>query len=348
MIRKITLFAIALIAAVSMATAQEADETQILQAQIDSLTARLANVEAKNDKWSKVVAALPKISGYAMMGYSWNNEGEGESNFEIPYVRLSLAGDIGKKFDYKVQVELASPKLIDAYIRWKINPSFNVQLGQFHVPFSLEGPLSPTKMETIGNTPLTNLVCKVPDTRDLGIDIYGKFWKHNDRHLFEYAVGVFQGEGKNKADANKSKDVIGRLKFFPIEELCLTGSYSYGERGAGFVVNNRAAAGFEYKDKALLVRSEYMWHKQGTGNAAVKTDGVYAVAMYTIKKFSPVLRYTFTNEQLGAGYREMSYYTAGLNYAPCKYVKFQLNYTLTTSPTVKDYSGVGFLATAMF
>ncbi len=349
MLKKITILFTAFALTASVAMAQEQDDTRILQAQIDSLTARLAKSEAKSEKWGKVVAALPKISGYAMMGYTWNNDGEGESNFEIPYVRLSLAGDIGKMFDYKVQVELASPKLIDAYMRLKVTPAFNVQLGQFHVPFSLEGPLSPTKMETIGNTPLVNLICKVPDTRDLGTSIYGTFLKHNDRHMFEYAVGVFQGEGKNKADANKSKDVIGRLKFFPIKELCLTGSYSYGERGANYVVNNRAAAGFEYIDKSLLVRSEYMWHEQGTGDAALKTDGVYATAMYTIKKFAPVLRYTYTNQQLGAAnYLEQSYYTVGLNYMPCKYVRFQLNYTLTTSPSVKDYNTVGFLATAMF
>uniref|UniRef100_UPI0040575D0C porin n=1 Tax=Alistipes sp. TaxID=1872444 RepID=UPI0040575D0C len=327
----------------------QAVETEELNARIAELEARLDRQAARSERWGKIVDKLPKISGFFQAGYTWSDEDGGSSQFEIPYARISLTGDISKKFDYKLQVELASPKLIDAYVRWKANPSFNVQLGQFHVPFSLEGPLSPTKLEAIGNPRVVSAICKQPDTRDLGLMFYGNFAKVNERHLFEYAVGVFQGEGKNKADANKSKDVIGRLKFFPVENLCLTGSFSYGEHGAEFTQNQRATAGFEWKPENWIIRSEYMWHKQGTTGSALHNDGVYVVAMRQIKKFAPVVRYSFYNQEVaGAGHEETSDFTVGVNYTPLKPLKFQLNYTFTHASVAPDFNTVGFLATVMF
>lgn len=337
-----------------------AQSQEVTSEQIAALNERIAELEkevntqkSRSEKWGKVVEKLPKISGIVKMGYTWTDEEGAETNeFWIQHVRLSFVGDISKKFDYKLQFEFTSPKLIDAYIRWKVNPSFNVQLGQFHVPFSLEGPLNPAKWETVDNAPVTDAITGLPDTRDMGIDIYGQFLKVKDRYLFDYAVGVFQGEGKNKHDANKSKDVIGRLKFFPIEELCLTGSYSYGERGEDYVVNQRAAAGLEYKGKGLSLRSEYLWHKQNGAGGAAPTyqDGFYVVAQYKVKNFAPVVRYNFYNQK--SILSERSDYVVGLNYSPVKPLNFQLNYTLSTvsNPGVDNvnFNTIGFAAVLSF
>lgn len=338
--------------------AQELTQEQ----QIEALNARLTELEqkqekqnARNEKWGKIVEKLPEIGGFAKMAYTWNDGGL--SNFQIQYVRVWLNGDISRQFDYKVQFEFAKPKLIDAYIRWKPTTAFNIQFGQFHVPFSLEGPLNPTKWETIESALVVDEITGLPDTRDLGIAFYGKFGKVADgHHLFDYSVGVFQGEGKNTDDKNKSKDVIGRLKFFPIEELCLTGSYSYGEAGADYIRNQRAAAGVEYKGEAFSIRSEYLWHQQGNGEAAIKNDGCYVVATYKIGKFAPALRYNFYNQQLSdpesgmKSWLEQSDYVVGLNYMPVKNVKLQLNYTLTTfsESTKHNLNTIGFSAIAMF
>lgn len=337
-----------------------AQEQSVTAEQIAALNERIAELEGKveaqksrSEKWGKIVEKLPKISGIVKMGYTWTDEQDAETNeFWIQHVRLILSGDISKKFDYKLQFEFASPKLVDAYIRWKVNPAFNVQFGQFHVPFSLEGPLSPAKWETVESAPVVGAITGLPDTRDMGIDIYGQFLKVKERYLFDYAVGVFQGEGKNKHDANKSKDVIGRLKFFPIEELCLTGSYSYGERGEDYVVNQRAAAGLEYKGKAFSLRSEYLWHKQNgaDGAAPVYQDGFYVVAQYKVKNFAPVVRYNFYNQKSILSQR--SDYVVGLNYSPVKLLNFQLNYTLSNVAAAgvdnTSFNSVGFAAILSF
>ncbi|MBE6196819.1 MAG: hypothetical protein E7137_06965 [Rikenellaceae bacterium] len=329
--------------------AQEQSEMDALNARLTELEQKQEKQNARNEKWGKIVEKLPEIGGFAKMTYNWDDAGT--SNFKINYVRVWLNGNISRQFDYKVQFEFAKPKLIDAYVRWKPTTAFNIQFGQFHVPFSLEGPLNPTKWETIESAKVVDEITGLPDTRDLGFAFYGKFLKAKDEHyLFDYSVGIFQGEGKNTDDKNKSKDVIGRLKFFPIEELCLTGSYSYGEAGEEYIRNQRAAAGVEYKGEALSIRSEYLWHQQGNGELAVKNDGCYVVAAYKVKNFAPTLRYNFYNQQTAAGHLEQSDYVVGLNYMPVKYVKLQLNYTLTTfsESTMNNLNTIGFAAIAMF
>lgn len=56
----------------------------------------------------------------------------------IKRVRLNLAGAIAPKLDYRVQIEFASPKIVDAYLCYKPFDELNVQLGEYKLPFSIE------------------------------------------------------------------------------------------------------------------------------------------------------------------------------------------------------------------
>ncbi|MFR8224368.1 MAG: porin [Alistipes shahii] len=82
-----------------------------------------------------IAARLPRISGYVQTGYEWS---ESSSTFFIKRVRLNLAGAIAPKLDYRVQIEFASPKIVDAYVRYRPFDLLNFQLGEFKLPFSVE------------------------------------------------------------------------------------------------------------------------------------------------------------------------------------------------------------------
>ena len=97
-------------------------------AAIERLTREVEQLKAESQthtKWDKVVAAMPKISGYVMGRYTYNGD---ESTFRLRRVRLSVAGDIGKKIDYKFQAELSSFKLLDAYFNYKPFEQFKVRI----------------------------------------------------------------------------------------------------------------------------------------------------------------------------------------------------------------------------
>ena len=67
-------------------------------------------VSKKITRFEKILAALPKFSGYAQIGYTYQTnvggtDGKNSSSFNVKRMRLILTGDISRTFDYKMQFE---------------------------------------------------------------------------------------------------------------------------------------------------------------------------------------------------------------------------------------------------
>ena len=295
------------------------------------LAARVDALEKQTTTWGKIVANLPKISGYAQLGYQWDNnslDNSSSSNFSVMSVRLSLAGDIGRKVDYKIQLEFASVKLIDAYLRYKINPAFGLQAGQFHTNFSLEGPFGALDMEAITYAPVVSTICGTPDSRDIGIAAFGAAARREGFSIVEYSLGVFNGEGKNKADANRSKDIVGRLKINPVRDLTLSGSYSYGEQGADYIRNVRVSGGIWYHSDQFWARSEYLGLRQKHGATRHVDGGYLSFGSWNSKKtLGNVFRYSYMDNGLSGTYVKQHELLLGYDYRPINHLRVQLNYS---------------------
>ncbi len=318
------------------ATAQTTDEQA---AQIAKLTEEVNQLKANSQKLDKVVSALPKISGYVMGRYTYADD---QSTFRLRRVRMSVAGDIGSKIDYKFQAELSSFKLLDAYFNYKPFESFKVKAGQFKVPFTIENTdYTPTKMiladhplvldrlvgssEKIGATTLKNT------GRELGIDIHGTLLNK----AVQYDLAIFNGAGLNTTDDNKSKDVVGRVKVTPVSGLTLSGSYYWGEFSDAFYTRERWSFGGVYDKNALLIRAEYVGGKTGFEEAELKSDGWYVLGGYRIAggKWQVAARYdSFTENTDDRDNTTQSNYTLGVAWKPIKNLRLQGNYVY------EDYS----------
>ena len=200
---------------------------------VAELSAQLEALKARTSTWDKIAARLPRISGYVQTGYEWS---ETSSTFFIKRVRLNLAGDIAEKLDYRVQIEFCGPKIVDAYIRYRPFEQLNFQLGEYKLPFSIENTdYVPLKYEFI-EYPLSlrrlmgfNDVCGLSATgRDMGAMLYGGFFNRKGYSVLGYNFGVFNGEGLNVKDKNKSKDLVARLTLRPVRGLQIAGSYYWG------------------------------------------------------------------------------------------------------------------------
>jgi hypothetical protein len=77
--------------------------------------------------------------------------------------------------------------------------------------------------------------------RDQGLQIQGELFKiGNDlHHLFQYQLGIFNGQGINHKDANKGKDIIGNIKVQPIKGLLIGASAWNGKYTADGVTVDR-------------------------------------------------------------------------------------------------------------
>lgn len=190
---------------------------------LETLSAELDSLKAKTTTWDKVLRHMPRISGYLQMGYEWSDS---SSTFFIKRARMTLSGDMSSKIDYRLQVEFASPQIVDAYLRYRPFDALNLQLGEYKLPFSIENTkYVPLKFEFIEYSLALrklmgfNDICGLSATgRDLGASIYGSFLKRDGYSILSYDLGVFNGEGINTKDKNSSKDIVARLTLRPVAD----------------------------------------------------------------------------------------------------------------------------------
>ena len=310
---------------------EQASQIAQLKQEVAALNSQVATLEKKSTTWDKITKALPKISGYAQIRYDYKDGDGGSSTFQLRRVRLTFDGNISPKLDYKLQLELTSPKIVDAYFSYKPLAGLKMRVGQYKVPFSIENTdYGPTKLELIDYPmALTYLVGyneQVGDDvlkalgRDLGVKLYGSFLDG----VIGYDLGVFNGAGLNVKDNNKSKDVVARLSIRPLSGLLISGSYMWGEYGEDFIKRERWGVGVCYDKDAWLARAEYI----GGTTDAQTSDGWYVMGGYRFcKNFMVVARYdTFTWDTDARSESSQETYTVGLLWQPVKFLRLQANY----------------------
>lgn len=314
---------------------------------LEGLSAEVDSLKVRARGWDRFVARLPRISGYVQAGYEWSQT---SSTFFLKRVRLSLAGDIAEKLDYRVQVEFCSPRLVDAYLRYRPMEELNFQLGEYKLPFSIENTeYAPLKYELI-EYPLSlrklmgfSDLCGLSATgRDLGAMLYGGFFRREGYSVVGYNIGVFNGEGLNTRDRNRSKDLCARLTLRPVQGLQIAGSYYRGEYGADYRKRVRYGAGVCYDRGAVVLRGEWIGGTTGmpAGDGVhirdLDSEGWYAVAGWRASKsLTPVVRYDTFRENAYSSASRQTNYTAGITWQPVKYLRCQLDYTY------EDYAARG-------
>lgn len=299
--------------------------------------ATVAETAPDNEK----VNYIPKITGMVNLRYAYDESKDDEHGFDVRRVRLGAKGDLHQKLDYVMQAEYAGNiRLLDAYLRWKVMPEFNVQVGQFKVHYSQETLLGPatwlTTEQAAGVSKLNgyNDLSKqdsYKNGRDIGLMIYGSAIHKEYFDVLRYRLGVFNGNGINLKDNNKKKDVAAMLWVSPVRHLSFTGAYysgSYGPKGADHV-RNRASAGILWKDKKLTVRSEYLWGH----TSSLRSNGMYAhVAYWAHQMVQPVVQYDYMKYDKDRNVIKGSYehnLQVGLNVEPISHIRIQAGYMHT-------------------
>jgi phosphate-selective porin/Arc/MetJ-type ribon-helix-helix transcriptional regulator len=279
-----------------------------------------------------------KISGYTQVRY--RKDKSTNDGLDIRRARLTAAGDITERFDYKTQVEFgggSTPFLLDAALGYKANPYLKLTAGQFIIPFSMENVTSEMKMQTINRSQVVEaLAARGTDVignqngRDIGVQASGSLLPREDYYLADYAVGVFNGAGINKsADTNEQKDFIGRVVFHPVKDLSVGGSYYAGRYTLATTPNvkndrDRVGAEVAYAKDSLSLKSEYIKGNDGPTNR----DGWYAQGGYFFipNKFQGVLKFDTYDPDTDAGHDATNVYTLGANWHFNKWAYVQVDY----------------------
>ena len=235
-------------------------------------------VGEKAPEWIKDISDRINLHGYAQAGYTYSHQGGQDKNtFDLKRVLFWAEAKITDRWSFLFMHDFSS--VVQEYYtdyRFTRNNALTVRFGQFKNGLSLENPLSPTAMEAIdvyseavtfltgcGSDPLLG----VQYGRDLGLSLFGL----TNNNKFRYELDVMNGQGINRKDGNKFKDIIARLEYRPIEGLNIV---TTGQIGRGHAVNtslynptialgqdykrHRCTFGADYKSRAFNVHGEYL------------------------------------------------------------------------------------------
>ncbi|MDR1764393.1 MAG: OprO/OprP family phosphate-selective porin [Dysgonamonadaceae bacterium] len=270
------------------------------------------------------------------------------NSIDLARVILFATGKLGeqRQFGYMLMFD-AGPNtaLQEIYGEWLPCDAVNLRFGQSKTPFTIENPMSASRMETIFPSRSVSAMAGssgdfnqyagtggVKAGRDAGLALYGKAFAKDDFFLLEYSAGLYNGTGLNTKDENNHKDFIGTAYFQPIKGLKIGGSIyagklntdSIGVLPAGNHNRDAFAVGGVFDGKHFYARSEYI--ANSTGN--IDRQGIYASAVWKIipSKWEILGKCDFYDSDRSISQNEITDYTFGINYYLAYLTKIQLNY----------------------
>ena len=326
--------------------------------------ASLSTISAQEKK--SLIGDYLSISGWMNIQYDYerqlSNDGltlDEINTFNVRRARLDFKGNISKNLEFRVQADVAgTPKLVDGFVKIKLDKCFNIQVGQFKIPFTFENPQSPLTLEGIEYAQVISKLSGYSDMsgvktysggRDVGVMIYGNFFSFErdgkEIPILTYKLGVFNGNGMNNKDANTLKDIAASIEICPkVKGLMLAASYYDGnyylndnEKNAN---RDRLTFGGKYENGRLTVRSEYITGKTEMANKdgiyTLNSDGFYVAGGYWFniksQKIRPVARYDFLRQDIKNPEKNSTYYMVGIDWWPYKNLRLLVNYTIKDKP----------------
>ena len=338
----------------------------------------LSTINAQEKK--KLIGDYLSISGWMNIQYDYERQLQNDNltltelnTFNVRRARLDVKGNINPYLEFRLQGDFAvSPKMVDGFVKVKLAKYFNIQAGQFKIPFTFENPQSPLTLEGIEYAQVISKLSGYSDVchvatysggRDVGLMLYGDLFNFEregkEIPILTYKLGVFNGNGMNKKDANLGKDIAGSIEICPgVKGLKLAASYYNGDylldnefkindtltinHKDNFANRDRFTFGGKYENDRITIRSEYIYGKTDMANEEgiylLESDGFYVSAGYwfdikckksgNVQRIRPVARYDFFREDMTEINTNSTYYMVGIDWWPYKNLRLLVNYTL--------------------
>ncbi|WP_161492817.1 OprO/OprP family phosphate-selective porin [Spirosoma sp. 209] len=255
-----------------------------------------------------------KFKGYAQVDtYLPFGNSPNLSEFLVRRARFAVTGFFHEKFRYMLYVRMDRGKveLNEAFLESRHLPFARFRVGQFKVPFSQSNLQSSAQIDFVSRA---FMIENFSPAYDIGAMVFGE----DKQKIFNYATGLFNGEGRNKPENNNGKTVIGRVVLMPfasfkssiVGQVHLGASFSHGRQKNNFSKASyklpTESAVLSYSDsvqqggsvtifgydlewliKNVGIRAEYLRYTaenlvRNGGAANLKADGYYLAATYVL------------------------------------------------------------------
>lgn len=251
------------------------------------------------------------------------NHKTNENSFTRLFGFLGITGtiaDYAKVRFYYDMGDTAGTPTYDIYISFSTQ-GYELRIGQFKPPTGIENLTPPPKLDFIDYTTINSKHrTATGQTRDIGLQFSAR------KHIFDGAIAIINGNGRNRAkDNNQWKDIVARMVFIPNQKLGLTfgGNIYLGKVGPDTDLKkaNRFGAELALVNKPIFVKSEFVVIQDSN----LTNNGFYFAAGYRYQDFQPVARceiYPLCNSLVAL--------TGGINwFIKEENIKTMLNYNYT-------------------
>lgn len=317
-------------------------------------------------EWVSKLAQKVEIHGYAQAGYTWKHQANVNSNsFDLKRVLFWVKAKVTDRWSLLFMHDFAS-EVQEFYTDYRFTrgKELSVRLGQFKNSYSMQNPLSPTKLDLIdcysqsvvylagcGSDPLNG----VQYGRDLGLMVFGDLFNEK----LHYELAVMNGSGINEWDNNNDKDFIGKLEWRikPNVRVVATGQLGRGHAleesmycpdikvGENYARNRWSVgaewkhhtAGVDYwKNRTAQVQAEVLGGCDGNN----KSIGAYVTACVPVWKGLDVIASAdYFNYNRALGLEQMNV-VGGIQYWFYKTCRVQLQYTNANRAWEKHYGNL--------
>lgn len=149
----------------------------------------------------------------------------GPDTFLVRRARLSAGGTLERQFNYFVMLAAERPSnpLQFAWVEYARWDFLRVRFGQFKQPFGLEELLADLLYE---GPERSVWMRSFAPAHDIGAMIHGEGFGG----VLDYAIGIFNGRGRNALDNGSAKDLAWRLTTRPFEGVRLSTDATAGNQ----------------------------------------------------------------------------------------------------------------------
>ncbi|MBT8494306.1 MAG: OprO/OprP family phosphate-selective porin, partial [Deltaproteobacteria bacterium] len=142
-----------------------------------------------------------EAAGFQMRRLRMLFRGHGLHRLVSYYIQLGFS-DRGLEADRPVPLR-------DAFFAFHPHAAFHLSVGQMKVPFDRQRMMSSSKLQLVERS---NVVEQLNIDRDIGVQAYGDVVNSN----LKYHLGVFGGDGRNRANSDLGLLYAARLKWVPL------------------------------------------------------------------------------------------------------------------------------------
>ncbi len=240
----------------------------------------------------------------------------------IKRARLRAYSKYGNKVKGFIQVEVSSPRIIDARIEYLVSKSFSIRAGRFVGASVRAGALtSHTKLDITERSFSAIKFAKATvggDFRDYGIDFVGKFGGLKANITLHNGSGSLDIKNSQKASGimNGGAAISGMLVYKPktVKGLEIGGYYGKGNPQINDYEGQNAYV--YWSGKPIRIKMEYIAWKNRLNSTETSSRGYYIFAGYKIaKSLEAVARFESFDPNTDLEKNEQSFLTIGATYS---------------------------------